>query len=134
MSDDAKKPDEKKAPAAAEQTPPTTVAPATAPATAPASGAKLKPEPLTLEQITAQVLAYRTQKEQNTQSLKQLNAQLAKIQGAIKENEEIRSKLNQLMSESYSHFAEEWKRKSEFYPEIRLQMLLKAVEALTPKK
>lgn len=118
MSDAPKKPEEKPA----------------IPAEAAVPGAKLKPPPFTQEQLAEQILTMRNQKNQLTVSVTQLNQQLHKIQTALKENDLFRTKIATQIAESNSNFTEEFKRKSDFFPEIRLQMILKATEAFAPKK
>lgn len=62
-----------------------------------------------------------------------MNQQLHKIQTALKENDVLRTKIAG-SSKINPNFIRKVKRKSDFFPEIQLGMILKATEALTPKK
>jgi hypothetical protein len=93
----------------------------------------LKPPPLPTEQVAEQAHALQQQQAQLEQQRDVLENRLQSIESSLGENENLRKQVEVLMAESLSHSQEEWKRKSEYYPDIRLQILQKALELLAGK-
>ena len=52
------------------------------------------------------------------------------IDTIIKENEILKKQAHELMTASMSQFELEWKRKGEYFPDIRLNILQKTVDLL----
>ena len=95
---------------------------------------KSKQPILSFEQIEDLRQNLLQQKDQVLITVGQLQGYLDKVQTAIRENDQLRVKSTQLMSESYTLFLEEWKRKSEYFPDLRYQIILKAAESVEPRK
>ena len=94
----------------------------------------LKPNVITQEELILQVKELKTLQTQLQYQLDQTQQKADSLKQSLQENEQIQKQLKTLMSESFQHFKEEWKRKSDFYPDIRFHILEQAVEALAPPK
>lgn len=93
----------------------------------------LKPPIITQDQLMEQVQHMDQQKQQLESSLSLLRHKLELIEKSVGENDHLRAKVQELMNLSYQNFEAEWKRRTEYYPEIRLKILEKAIDLLAPK-
>ncbi len=92
-----------------------------------------KPAVLSLEDLEALKPGLIEQRDEMTAKVTHLATQLNKIQSSIKENLVLTHKTQQYFSESYALFLEEWSRRSEYFPDLRVQILQKAIESLDPR-
>ena len=92
----------------------------------------LKPNVITQEQVVEQMLALVPQKQALDSTLAQLEKRIHLIENSLKENDQPRTQVKELIHISLEHFNVEWKRKSDFFPEIRLAILQKTLELAAP--
>ena len=94
----------------------------------------LKPPIITQDQLVEQVLHMGQQKQQLENTLALLQNKLKMIEHSLGENDQLKEKIKDLMAQSFGLFQEEWKRRTEFYPEIRLKVLEKNLALIAPPK
>ena len=94
----------------------------------------LKPPVITQDQLIEQVQHMDQQKQQLDHTLSLLQHKLQMIEKSLGENDQLKHKVQELMEVSLNLFQEEWKRRTEFYPEVRLKILEKTVDLLAPPK
>jgi chaperonin cofactor prefoldin len=92
----------------------------------------LKPPVITQDQLIEQIQHMDQQKQQLDNSLGLLQHKLQMIEKSLGENDQLKHKVHELMEASLTHFQTEWKRRTEFYPEVRLKILEKAVALIAP--
>ena len=92
----------------------------------------LKPVVITMEQLSEQLLNMSQQEKQLKSSLDLIKHKLHQVEHSLAENDNLRAKIHELMHQSFVHFNTEWKRRTEFYPDIRLRILEKAVDMIAP--
>ena len=73
-----------------------------------------------------------SQKDQLNARLRQSEEKLRLIEASLNENDALKAKVRELLDQSLGFFQEEWKRKSDYFPDIRTQSLLKLVELISP--
>lgn len=95
---------------------------------------KLKPDAHTLEQVNAQILEMQKINIELKESNQALTEQFQKIESAIKEKEKLKQDIQQRMGELMHKVEEEIKMKANSFPDIRLQLLIKAEESINPPK
>lgn len=95
---------------------------------------KLKPAPLTPEQIATQVQELEKQKKELTLTNNIVNDQLKRVESALKEKDKLHGEVQKKMGEVMFKVEDEWKKKTDLFPDIRLQILIKAEESLNPPK
>ncbi len=92
-----------------------------------------KPEIITQEKLIEEMSALKVQKADLTAQLHQLEHKLQHIESALAESEHLKKKTKELLSQSLENFAEEWKRKSEYFPDTRLKGLEKIIALANAK-
>jgi TolA-binding protein len=92
----------------------------------------LKPPIIAQDQLVEQTQHMSQQKDQLENSLDLLQHKLEQIEHSIGENDHLKTKVKELMDQSLGMFQTEWKRRFEFYPEIRLKVLEKTVALVAP--
>jgi len=92
----------------------------------------LKPQVIPQTQLVDQVQQMDQQKRQLENSLDLLQNRLKMIESSLGENDRLRSQVTELADQSLGFFQEEWKRRTEFYPEIRLKELEKLLALIAP--
>lgn len=95
-----------------------------------------KPKIIVSEEVITLLPPLYAKKDELTIARDQISERLATIEMVIKENEVLEAKTKEQVSESVNIFLEEWKKSKEYYPEVRLGVLQKALEFITvdPKK
>ena len=83
-------------------------------------------------QVIEQIKGLTAQKDQLNARLRQSEEKLRLIEHSLNENDALKAKVGELLDQSLGFFQEEWKRKSDYYPDIRAQSLLKLVELIIP--
>lgn len=88
------------------------------------------------DKVIEQVKGLHQQKTQLETHLRQIEEKLHLIEASLKENDQLKSRVHDLLKTSFHHFEEEWKRRSEYYPDLHLNLLTKIAElyAAPPKK
>jgi|GEM_PF-2515763 len=92
----------------------------------------LKPQIIPQTHLVDQVQQMDQQKRQLENALDLLQNRLKMIESSLGENDRLRSQVQELADQSLGHFQEEWKRRTEFYPEIRLKELEKLLALIAP--
>ncbi len=92
-----------------------------------------KPDVLTAQQVLDQAHELQKQKEILTLTLDQIHYRLKVIESSLIENDQLKKQVKVQLDESLELFDLEWKRKSEFYPDLHIIILQNAVDQLTPK-
>ena len=92
-----------------------------------------KPKVIVTEEVVTLIPPLYARKDELTIARDQIANRLATIEMVIKENEVLEAKTREQVSESVSLFLQEWHKTKECYPEIRLGILQKALEFITPK-
>jgi hypothetical protein len=88
-------------------------------------------QPLVVEQVKGLI----EQKHKLSVQVEQLEHRLKLIESSLSENDQMSERVKVLVAESLSLFEEEWKRKSEFYPDLWLASLEQAlVQVAAPAK
>lgn len=82
--------------------------------------------------VIEQVKGLHEQKNQLQTHLTQIEDKLRMIEMSLSENDNLKKKVKELLAASHAHFMEEWKRRIEFYPDIRLASLQKLIEINAP--
>ncbi len=90
------------------------------------------PEIITPEQVAEQTHAMMQQKDQLESQIRDLSHRLKQIESSLAEAEGLKHKIQEQIKISVDHVNTEWKRKSEYYPEIRLKILEKTLELVAP--
>ena len=95
-----------------------------------------KPKVIVTEEVVTLIPPLYARKDELTIARDQIANRLATIEMDIKETEVLEAKTKEQVSESVNLFMEEWKKSKEYYPEVRLGVLQKALEFITvdPKK
>ena len=92
----------------------------------------LKPPVITQEQLIEQVQHLTQQTQQIETNLELLQHKLKQIEHSIGENDTLKHKIEGLTLQSIQLFEIEWKRRAEYYPEIRLKVIEKARDLIAP--
>jgi hypothetical protein len=94
----------------------------------------IKPAIINAAQVSEQTLKL-------TKALKELKLQmdlqerrLIATERSLAENKVMRAQVARLRAEVFGQFSAEWSRRKELYPDIRLEILTKTGELLTPPK
>lgn len=82
--------------------------------------------------VVEQVKEMTAQKKQLEIQVDILTARLKMIESSLSENDILKKKCAELLAESLKLQREEWKRRATYYPDIRLQLLSKALEVIAP--
>ena len=94
-----------------------------------------KPTMITQDQVAELLEAMKPQRDQLASAVEQLEHRVHQIENSLKENEQLKAQVKELIHLSTTHFYTEWKRKSDFFPEIRFSILQKTVDLVAaPKK
>jgi hypothetical protein len=88
----------------------------------------LKPDAVTQAQVIDQVKGLGEQKYKIEVQIELMEKRLKLIEASLAE------RVKTLLAESLSLFEDEWKRKTEFYPDIRLASMEQALIAIQPPK
>ena len=90
---------------------------------------------ITQEEVVDQVKLLETQKAEMEVELEQLELKLRNIEASLAENEQLRSKTQDLTNQTLQNFEEEWNRRASHFPDIYLKTLESAAALVTaPKK
>ena len=92
----------------------------------------IKPETIATEDVITQTLALQVRKNELTLTRDEVAARLNTIEQVINENELLQTKTKEQVAESVDLYLDEWEKMKEFYPEIRLGILQKTLELLSP--
>ena len=85
-------------------------------------------------QVVEQIKALTDQKVLLDSRLRHSEEKLKLIEASLSENENLKARVRELLDQSLGFFQEEWSRKSEYFPDIRSQSLLKIVDWVNPPK
>jgi len=91
-----------------------------------------KPKVIVTEEVITLLPPLYAKKDELTIARDQIAERLATIEMVIKENEVLEAKTKELVAESVNLFIEEMKKNIEYYPEVRLGVLQKSLEFITP--
>ncbi len=91
-----------------------------------------KPETIATEDVITHTLALQVRKNELTLTRDEVAARLNTIEQVINENELLQAKTKEQVAESVDLYLDEWEKMKEFYPEIRLGILQKTLELLSP--
>jgi hypothetical protein len=94
----------------------------------------LKPDAVTQAQVIDQVKGLGEQKYKIEVQIELMEKRLKLIEASLAENDTLAERVKTLLAESLSLFEDEWKRKTEFYPDIRLASMEQALIAIQPPK
>ena len=83
-------------------------------------------------QVIEQIKGLTTQQDHLLSQIRLAEEKLRLIQASLSENEALKARIHELMDQSLGFFQEEWMRKSEYFPDIRMLSLMKAVELVAP--
>ena len=90
---------------------------------------------ITQESVVDQVKQLETQKREMELELEQLGNKLRSIEASLAENEQLRTKNQDLLNQTLQNFEEEWNRRSSHFPDIHRKILESAATLVaTPKK
>jgi NADH:ubiquinone oxidoreductase subunit E len=92
----------------------------------------LKPKMILTEEIVSQAPQLLARKNELTLAHQEVSARLASIEQVMKENSILEAKTKEQVAESLSLLLEEAEKVKECYPEIRFNILQKALEFATP--
>ena len=92
----------------------------------------IKTETIATEDVITQTLALQVRKNELTLTRDEVAARLNTIEQVINENELLQTKTKEQVAESVDLYLDEWEKMKEFYPEIRLGILQKTLELLSP--
>lgn len=92
----------------------------------------LKPKVILTEDLAKLTLELQVRKDELTLTRDEVAARLANIEQVMKENAMLEQKTREQVAESLELYLDEWQKMKAFYPEVRLGILLKAMEFLTP--
>lgn len=94
----------------------------------------MKPAIITAAQVSEQTNKLTKSVWELTLTVRQLEKRLAAIERSLAENDQLRATVLKMRDESLALFQAEWRKRKEFYPDIRLNIITKAAELLTPPK
>jgi hypothetical protein len=94
----------------------------------------IKPAIITAPQVAEQTIKLLKSLKEMQVQVRLLERRLAATERSLAENESLRSLVKRIREESAGHFQSEWDRRKEMYPDIRLAVITKIVELLTPPK
>lgn len=92
----------------------------------------LKPKMILTEEINVQIPQMITRKNELTTAFQIVSSRLAKIEQVMKENNVLEEKTKEQVTESVMLFHEELEKIKECYPEIRFNVLQKALDFAAP--
>lgn len=92
----------------------------------------LKPKMILTEEIVALVPQMIMKKGELELAFSEVSARLASIEQVMKENSVLEEKTKELVAESLSLYLEECEKIKTCYPEIRLNVLQKAIDFAMP--
>lgn len=92
----------------------------------------LKPKMILTEELVTQAPQLLARKNELMLAYQEVSARLASIEQVMKENSVLEAKTKEQVAESLALFAEEIEKIKECYPEIRFNVLQKALEFVTP--
>ena len=92
----------------------------------------LKPETITAAQVAEQTHTMSQQMIQLDLQIKTLTQMLGNIERSKLESDSLKQKIQELIATSIKNFQTEWSNKTDFYPELRKDILEKTVEMLSP--
>jgi len=93
----------------------------------------IKPPVILTEQLAGLVQGLLLKKDELTLTRDEIAARLATIEQVISENAALAQKTKEQVAESVDLFLEEWKKVKEYYPEVRLGILQRTLEMVTPE-
>lgn len=94
----------------------------------------LKPTVITAAQVAEQTQKLTKTTWEMTLTVRQLEKRLAAIERSLAENDHLKAAVLKMRDESLGLFQTEWRKRKEFYPDVRLAIVTKVVELLTPPK
>ena len=94
----------------------------------------IKAEVIPQEKVVEQVKELSSQKEVLEVQIEVLERRLQSLQASIAENDEFKKKNRDSLEQIMKNFGEECRRKAEFYPDIRLEVLTSAAAQNAPPK
>jgi hypothetical protein len=94
----------------------------------------VKPDTVTQAQVIDQVKGLGAQKYKLEVQIELMEKRLKLIEASLAENDTLAERVKTLLAESLSLFEDEWNRKTEFYPDIRLASMEQALIAIQPPK
>lgn len=90
---------------------------------------------ITQEAVVDQVKLLETQKAEMEVELEQLENKLRSIEASLAENEQLRTKNQEMLNQTLQNFEEEWNRRPSHFPDIFLKTLESAAALVAaPKK
>ena len=92
----------------------------------------LMPKITLTEELTVQIQALQIKKSELILARDEIVERLRAIELVNKENAALTAKTKEQVSQSIDLYLEEWKKIPEFYPEVRLGVLQKTLELVTP--
>jgi len=93
----------------------------------------IKPAIILTETLATQIQELILKKDELTLTRDEIAARLATIEQVIAENTALAQKTKEQVAESVNLFLEEWKKIQECYPEVRLGVLQKTLDLITPE-
>ncbi len=93
-----------------------------------------KSEIIPQEAVVDQVKTLSKQKDELEVHAEVLERKLEAIQASISENDELRNQNAALMEQTLKLFEDEWGRRAQFYPDIRLEILTVSAALNAPQK
>lgn len=94
----------------------------------------MKPTVINAAQVSEQTHKISKELKEMDMQLKLLERRLAATERSLAENETLRNTVARLRGEVFGQFLSEWEKRKTHYPEIRLGVLTKTAELLTPPK
>jgi Tfp pilus assembly protein PilN len=92
----------------------------------------LKPKVILTEELADQIQALMIKKDELLLQRDEVAQRLQTIEMVNKENAALAAKTKEQVAESVDLFLEEWKKIPELYPEVRLGILQRTLELITP--
>ena len=92
----------------------------------------IKPPVMLTEKLNEQIQALLLRKNELILSRDEIAERLRMIEQVINENAALEQKTKEQVAESVDLFLEEWKKIHDYYPEVRLGILQRTVEMITP--
>jgi NADH:ubiquinone oxidoreductase subunit E len=94
----------------------------------------LKPELVPQATVVEQVKVLTEQRHKYTVQVEQLEHRLKLIENSQAENGHLEDRVKALLADSLNLFGQEWKHRTEFYPDIYLASLEQSLLVIAPPK
>jgi septal ring factor EnvC (AmiA/AmiB activator) len=94
----------------------------------------IKAEVVSLETIATQTKELQAQKASLETKVDVLDRKIENIKASLAENEDLKKKNQELLEQVLKLFDEEWSRRAEYYPDIRLSILTSSAALNAPPK